>query len=514
MKAELVGGARGTLEARLSPRALRALALLRAPAPELARLMEREVEENPLLELEPEAGADADGEPAPEGGLSGLEERGQEYFPDSAEPAYPAPDSPRAQPVAPAPTLEEYLRLQIALLDLPPAVERAARFLAGCLDGRGYLSSSLEEVAEGAGVDREVATKALEAVQGLDPPGVGARDLRECLLLQLEGSDAPEAQRALCRAIVREHLDDLAGGRLGAVARALGETPAAVRAAVRLIRGLDPCPGERFSGDAPRYVVPDLVVERMGEGWAVYLNDRALPSVGISPFYRRLLADATLDRAARRFVERRLRSALWFLGCLERRRLTLCRILEFTVKRQEEFLSRGLGHLKPLTMAEAARALGLHESTVSRAVEGKYVQTPHGAFPLRFFFGPGVRCAPGPPLAKSSVKRLMRDILTRGRDGRPLTDQGVAQELALAGIHVSRRTVAKYRSEMGIPAAGGGRGPRSGARRGGREALGRRRARLSGEGTGAGAGPPRGGGGRRVDGVGGRTSRRPGRHAY
>lgn len=433
-----------------------ALIILQMPLLELEAYLQQELLSNPVLEVREEPEEEPQPAPGPEAGDLG---RWLEYLEGDGEVA-PAwgrdEDQEDAEPgrtlAAPAPTLHDHLHLQLRLLPLPPAERRAAAFLIDSLDDNGYLTLALDEAARLLGLPLATVEAALRAVQGLEPPGVGARDLKECLHLQWAalGDGNP-----LVPQIIEYHLDDLAAGRITRIAEQLRATPAQVQAAADALRRLDPKPGRTFGrpGDT-RYVVPDVVVERVGGEYVVLVNDAGLPRLHLSPAYRRILESGQgLDPEARRFLEGRWHSALWLLRAIEQRRLTLYRVAEAVVRLQRPFFDRGVRHLRPLTLREVAAEIGMHESTVSRATAGKYVQTPHGLFEFKFFFSSGVEAWGGDGVSAESVKRLIRDLVAQEDPRNPLSDQAIAQALARQGIRISRRTVAKYREEAGIPAS-------------------------------------------------------------
>lgn len=442
----------------MTPELRQALAILQLPVVELEQYVQQQLLENPVLEMREE------GEDPAAPAESGLAERtGRELIRQWLDYLGPEPDSGAGDsrdedepdiPAAlagPAPTLYEHLHDQLRLLDLPPAERAAARFLIDSLDENGYLTLDLEEAARACGQPLPVVTRALEVVQGLDPVGVGARSLQECLLLQWEavGDGSP-----LVPALIRHHLEDLAAGRVARIAESLGVTPAAVQRAADALRTLDPKPGRRFGRPGEtRYVYPDVVVERVGPDFVVLVNDAPSARLVLSPSYRNLLAAGTgVDPETRSFLERKLHSALWLLRSIEQRRMTLLRVTETIVRMQRPFFEYGPRHLRPLTLRTVADELGVHESTVSRATAGKYVQTPHGLFELKYFFASGVESRGG-GISSESVKRLIADLIAAENPLEPLSDQDLADALARQGVRISRRTVTKYREEAGIPSS-------------------------------------------------------------
>ncbi|HHY92490.1 MAG TPA: RNA polymerase factor sigma-54, partial [Firmicutes bacterium] len=289
-------------------------------------------------------------------------------------------------------------------------------------------------------------------IQRLDPPGVGARSLEECLLIQARvlGRLTPAVRR-----VIKNHLCDLAEGRLTRVAAALDLSLEQVQGIRDFIRTLDPKPGRSYaSGEETHYVVPDVSVEKVEGEYVILVNDTMASRLTLNNYYRRLLAHpAECDPHTRRYLEHKLNSALWLIRSIEQRRLTMYRIVEVLLKRQRAFFDFGVRCLRPLTLRQVSEEIGLHESTVSRATANKFIQTPQGLFPLRFLFGSGVENKSGLATAAESVKRLLADLVAREDPRHPLSDQKLAELLEQQGINVSRRTVAKYRQEAQIPSS-------------------------------------------------------------
>lgn len=446
----------------MTPELRQALAVLQLPVTELEAYLQNALLENPVLEVRDgdedggaQNAADTGETAAAEGSEQQVDLLSQwlEYF--GLEP--PSDHMPRGDAregrddglagiaAAPAPTLQEHLMDQLRLLTLPRAERKAADFLVLSLDDNGYLTLPLAEAQPLVGESMAVVERALHVVQTLDPVGVGARSLEECLLLQWS---VVGDGNALVPELIRSHLADLAAGRIARIAEVLGVQPAAVQEAADALRSLDPKPGRRFfQGSENRYIFPDVVVERVGHDYVVLVNDPG-PRLTISASYRALL-QGSCDAETRRFLETKFHSALWLLRSIEQRRTTLYRVTDAIVRLQRTFFDRGLRHLRPMTLRQVAQELGVHESTVSRATTGKYVQTPHGLFELKFFFASGVADGAG-GVSAESVKRLIRDLIEAEDPLEPLSDQAVADALARQGVRISRRTVAKYREEANI----------------------------------------------------------------
>ncbi|MCC7518889.1 MAG: RNA polymerase factor sigma-54 [Verrucomicrobiae bacterium] len=456
------------LQQTLSPRMQQSLRILQAPALELAAIVRGELDANPVLEEVPPSETAA-GEAAPEipeggadasdGGddLEAIFRLDQEWREDdrqarAAAPREGAEEEERRriffESVAQTETLQEHLLAQLGVAEVEEDVRSVGEAVIGNLDERGYLAADGEEVVAWAGGRREVAERALETVRSFDPAGVGARDLNECLALQLARLGCgPESVAAR---VVRSHLEDLAARRFAEIAGALGTRVEEVQRAAGVIAALDPNPGGRFASGEGRYVTPDLVVRKIGEEWTVLLNGDSVPHLRIGNAYKDLLGEASQSREVRDYVHARLRAAKFLIRCIHQRQDTILRLAREIVRMQEDFLENGRAFLKPLTMAEMAKRLGVHETTVGRAAAGKYLQTPHGVFELKRFFAPGVKTADGATLSPSRLKEAIAELTGDESGEKPLSDEEIAAELKRRGMPIARRTVAKYREELGI----------------------------------------------------------------
>lgn len=446
-------GVEQTQKLVMTPELRQAIVILQLSSLELANYIEQALLDNPLLEIREEP------EGEPEEALSSTAgEDWEDYFADDADLGYV--DLARAEErrfnyehyLTEAPTLHDHLRWQLQVARVSPRQRSIGEFLIGNIDDRGYLRIGIEEAARYLKVGPEEVRQALRLVQSFDPPGVGARDLTECLLLQLQQLDA---RNCLAEKVVRYYLADVAAGRLGRIARNLGVGIQEVQRLVDLIRSLDPKPGRRFGSPADvRYVQPDVIVEKVGDEYVVMVNDGLAPRLGISPLYSSLLRNGELcDPETRRFIEGKLNAATWLIRSIEQRRLTLYRVASCIVDFQREFLDKGIKYLKPLNLRRVAESLGIHESTVSRATANKYLQTPQGLFEFRFFFANNVSSNQQQEAAAQTVKKLLQEYIAAEDPHHPLTDQQLAELLRQRGICLARRTVAKYRDELGILAA-------------------------------------------------------------
>lgn len=452
----------------MTPELRQAIKILQLSTIELNEYLEQEVLENPLLELGndvelPGNGVEAESQlsqteelPVPE-----LDVDWQEYFQDESDLGFiPSPRSEEKNYsfeyfTSKEPTLHDHLRYQVQMA-FPAGRQRdIGLFLIGNIDDHGYLQLSLQDAAQYLGLETWEVQQVLEVIQTFDPPGVGARTLEECLIIQLRQRDHYDP---LVLEVIKHGLRDLAAGRLARIARRLNTTVQRIQEISDFIRTLNPKPGSSFGGtQGVRYIVPDVIIERVDEEYVVILNDSITPRLGINPLYRQLLChDHMCDPETRKFLQNKLNAAARIIRSVEQRRTTLYRVVSCLVNFQREFLDKGIKYLKPLTLRQVAETLGIHESTVSRATANKYAQTPQGVFELKFFFASGVGGGPsadGLVASAESIKKIISEHINREHPGRPLTDQQLADLISSQGVAISRRTVAKYRNELGIPVA-------------------------------------------------------------
>ena len=347
------------------------------------------------------------------------------------------------------PSLSEYLEWQVNLSAADESLREIARYLIGNIDEDGYLKVSAEETAEALGKPVDEVERGIAAVQCLDPSGVGARDLRECLMIQArEKVD----DFTLPLTILADHFDLFSKGDVAGIARRLRISKDAVKDAFQKLVSLWPKPGRAFSGDDIQYITPDVYVFKMDNRWVITLNEDGQPRLRLSAYYRDLLSSRDqLAKADKEFLKQKVNSALWFIKSIQQRQRTIYKVVESLLKLQGDFLEKGPKYLKPLTLRDVAEDISMHESTVSRVTNGKYVYTPHGIFELKFFFNSGLNRDGGEEdIASKSVKEKILDILkTEGRD-KPLSDQEIVRLLKNQGIRIARRTVTKYRQAMGV----------------------------------------------------------------
>lgn len=341
------------------------------------------------------------------------------------------------------------LYFQLSEYHLPPDVRRAAEYIIESLDGRGYFTDGIVESAEVLALDTGTVRKALEVVKQLEPKGIGAADLRECLLMQL-AAEYPQEETA--REILERYLDDFSKGRYEKIGRRMGKPRAKIVEAGEIIRSLNPKPfgGKRLSVRT-RYLSADLALVLYGDSYDIILNQTYLPEIRISRPYVELL-DSDADERTKQYIRERHEKAKWLQDCVRKRQRTLLKIAEFIFKNQTEFLVAGPPGIRPLTLKEAADALALSSSTVSRAVRGKYIQTRWGIYPLRYFFGGGIRTEEG-AVSASQIRAVIGRMIAKEDKRRPLSDSKLEMLLKDRGLSVSRRTIAAYRERLGIPSS-------------------------------------------------------------
>jgi RNA polymerase sigma-54 factor len=350
-------------------------------------------------------------------------------------------------------TLAESLLEQLHYLDLPKGKIELAEFIVCSLDDRGWLATPLADIAEQTGRSLEECEAVLRVIQALEPIGVGARDLRECLLIQL---DARGERDTIPWRIIHDHFDHLVNRRFPEIARILKVTPEGVQEAADQIATLNPKPGLTVSTEDPKYVVPDLLVERVDEEYVVLLNDRHLPRLRISSAYEGVLRDKKKkdctdgEAKTREYIQGKLNSARWLIQTIEQRRRTMIKVMTCIIREQREFFDKGIAFLRPLTLQQVARQIDMHESTVSRVCSAKYVQTPRGVFELKFFFSSGLETEDGEDVSARTAKDIIRTLIEEESKQEPLSDQHIAQLLHEKGLKIARRTVAKYREQLNI----------------------------------------------------------------
>jgi RNA polymerase sigma-54 factor len=469
----------------MTPQLRQAIKILQVSRAELEQLVDEELAENPVLEegveqredaeeaprteerLESAGAADGEGweepparettnELEPENGLKDID--WQEYLSNysndwhgsSATPADYDDDAKRPSienTLVRAQSLTEHLLWQLRMNGFDPDEEPVINLILGNLDKDGYLQQSIEDIAFQSGSDFDLVERALRRIQDLDPPGVGARDLRECLLLQLHAAGQGDSHAA---AIVRDHLPLLECKRYDKVAKEIGASVEEVIEASAMIAALEPKPGRNFGDGDVRYITPDVFVHKVGDEYVVTLNEEGMPRLRVSSYYRQVLGGAG-GGEAKRYIQDKMRAAAWLIKSIQQRQRTLFMVTSSIVKFQKDFLDHGISRLRPLVLKDVANDIGMHESTVSRATANKYVHTPQGIFELKFFFTSALnKDSDQPEVSAESVKDRIRGIIGGEDARRPLSDQHIAEMLAKENVDIARRTVAKYREMMAI----------------------------------------------------------------
>jgi RNA polymerase sigma-54 factor len=451
---------RQTLSQRLvmTQKLRQALKLLTLPTLELREELKTELQTNPLLEevdglteSEPAENEDANDEDTD----SDDEVDWEAYMQDASDVGtIPTPERKEEQYErvnVSAVTLSDLLKEQLLMKSMGPEDEAVTEFLIGSLDDRGYLTMTNEEIVGHTGTEPERLDRLVGALQECEPAGVGARDLQDCLLVQLR---ARNEKGTLAYEIIEGHWESVKNRRLTDIARAMKVAVKDVQEAMDDIATLSPSPGGMMSGEEARYVYPDLVVERVGDEYVVSLNDKNVPRIRINRAYEKVrLGNSDGDNKTKAFVKSKLKSARWIVQTIEQRRRTMVRVMQKIVEKQVGFFDHGVLHLKPLILQDIAREIDMHESTVSRVTNGKYVQTPRGVFELKFFFSSGLHASEGEDISSKAAKEKIHRLIESEDKHKPLSDQKIADTLKVQGVDIARRTVAKYREQMGVPSA-------------------------------------------------------------
>jgi RNA polymerase sigma-54 factor len=450
----------------LSPQLQQSLLILQTPLLELRNLVQQEMETNPVLEeLPDEPGTDQRNEGEPSGDdnfknefekLASLDEEWRDYMAQSASYREGFRDSKEAQEkrqflfdsIPVQETLQQNLIGQLNQSVLSASDRKAAELIIGNIDDNGFLQSTPEEMALNSGIPKEDFEKMLGLIQGFYPAGVGARDLRECLLIQLVRGGK---ERSLEYKIVSEHMEDLGRRRFPEIARRIGISVEEVQKAADNIARLNPRPGQVFAAAPQNYVLPDVMVEKVDGEYQISSNNEQIPHLRISNLYKDIIASGnTQTSEVKDYIRDKIRSGKFLIRSIHQRQQTILNIARQIVERQRDFLEHGPSHLKPMTMGEVADAVGLHETTVSRAVSGKYMATPQGVFEMKYFFTSGYQTATGESLSNTSVKETILDLVKHENGSAPLSDHEIVEILGERGIPIARRTVAKYRTELNI----------------------------------------------------------------
>ncbi len=442
------------LRQTIAPQLIQSLRLLQMPILKLEQLLRQELSVNPLLE-EVETLEDIETPPSEEeteidpqlGKIDWGEYLGEESeFRVKAEKE--EQEEKKERPTVVEKTLWEYLMEQLNFNKLSEDEHRIGEYIIGNIDENGYLSCSLEEIIEALKVDPEVAKKVLKLIQSFDPLGVGARDLRESLLIQLKER---RLEQSLAYRIVDQYLNELDKKSLTQLARSSGTEFEEVQKAMDVIRTLSPKPAAGRFVNAAFPLVPDLIVEKVGNEFLVFHNDKNVPRMRINPAYKGLLKkDSLTSSEAKDYVKKKLEQARWLLNAINQRRSTMVNVMGSIIEEQKEFFEKGPEYLKPLTMEAIANRLNMNVATVSRVSNDKYVQTPHGLFEIRYFFNSGMTKDDGQEISKRHIKSMLEQIIKEEDPGSPLSDREIYTLLKEKGINLARRTVTKYREEIKI----------------------------------------------------------------
>ncbi len=446
-----------SLQQSLAPQLQQSLAILQAPVLELRSLVQQELEANPILEEEipqgdAEGASEADEFDKEFEELSKLDDEWRDYMAQSGSyNSRSEEDEERRQHffeslVSPE-TLQQHLLTQVPSADLSLPDSRIAEVLIGNIDDNGFLSTLPEDISKNTGVDLADLLRVLDVVRAFHPVGVAAYDLKDCLLIQLRRLSKEDS---LEYRVVEGFLDPLSKKKYPDIARKLGTTTDHIQRAAQFIATLSPKPGQIFSADPHNYVLPDVSIEKIGEEYTIILNGEQIPHLRISNAYKDLMAQKDNPGGVKDYVRDKIRSGKFLIKSIHQRQQTIWNISNEILQRQRDFLDNGPSELRPMTMSQVADVVGVHETTVSRAISGKFVATPQGVFEMKYFFTPGYKTEDGTVLSNTSVKESIGDLVRNENAKKPLSDQEIVEILTERGIPIARRTVAKYRNELNI----------------------------------------------------------------
>ncbi len=437
-----------TQKLTMTPELIQAIRILQFNTQELDSFVQGELLENPVLEFD----RTADIEPPQEKNDFDLREKIREDYDDISYHQWEYSKDKETfsyeQFVSRDETLEDSLLLQLTFSKLKGQELKIGRYLVESIDDNGYLTADLAQVARCFKTTEENVEKVLDVIQTFEPLGVGARNLKECLIIQL-------AARGLLdetiEYIILNHLEDLGDNKLSRVAKQMGIPVSQVQMICDLIRTLEPKPGRSFASDENvKYIVPDVIVEKIDGEYVVSTNEYSIPHLMVSPYYTTLSKETKNDEEVSKYLTDKFNSAIWLIKSIEQRRQTIFNVVTAVVEHQKDFLDKGPKYLKTLTLKQVADVLGVHESTVSRSINGKYMQTPRGVYEIRYFFSSGVAGRDGEGLSSNSIKTFIKEIIAGEDPKKPYSDQEMVEILSERGIEISRRTVAKYREGMNI----------------------------------------------------------------
>ncbi|MDL2280735.1 RNA polymerase factor sigma-54, partial [Selenomonadales bacterium OttesenSCG-928-I06] len=472
----------------MTPQLRQAISILQLSSTELVSLVEKELLENPILEVDESQDTKSPEEPdAIESEVSSMEDlynvtkekkldydEWSEYFSYIfSDYVYSPVDRNKEQvdlfSIYPVSTmsLHEHLEMQLNFslsenknpidYNIEKEILKIGKFLIGCIDENGYLRCSISEASSILKVSPVLVEQVLNIIKTFDPVGVGARNLAECLLIQINQTKCCSSYESyyIVKEIIENHLVDIGEGKLKKVSEALKISIKEVQNAIDIIRKLEPKPGGAFSDFNAEYIHPDVIVAKDRDDYVITLNDKHVPMLSINPYYRQITRNKSydMDGDTKKFVEDKLNSALWLIRSIEQRRQTIVNVTRTIVDMQREFFDSGANFLKPLVMRQVAEQAGIHESTVSRTVANKYIATPHGIFSMSSFFTKGLQGVGGVAISTNLIKRELKDLITHEDSRHPLSDSDLVYRLGDKGIRISRRTVTKYRKELNIPSS-------------------------------------------------------------
>src|SRR5881227_4130184 len=462
MQTRLLPGQSLALQQVLSPQLKQSLLVLQTPLLELRNLVQQEMETNPVLEeLPDEPGSESESSDDDNfkdefEKLASLDEEWRDYMAQSASSGADGFRSSREakdkrefffDSIPVQETLQQNLLGQLNQTALNASDRKAAELIIGNIDDNGSLQSAPEEMALNSGIPEEDFEKMLALIQSFYPAGVGARDLRECLLIQLQRQGR---ERSLEYRIVSEHMEDLGRRRFPEIARRMGISVEEVQKAANNIARLNPRPGQVFAAAPQNYVLPDVTVEKVDGDYQIILNNEQIPHLRISNIYKDIIAQGNNGSEVKDYIRDKIRGGKFLIRSIHQRQQTISNIAQLIVSRQRDFFEKGSSQLKPMTMVQIADAVGVHETTVSRAISGKYMATPQGVYEMKYFFTPGYQTATGESMSNTSVKEAILDLVKNEDGNAPLSDKEIVEILSNRGIPIARRTVAKYRTELNI----------------------------------------------------------------
>lgn len=435
----------------MTPELRQSIEILQLPSFELNNLIAQELEKNPVIELTTEIMEEHS--KVDEG--KGKEEIDWEQYFEDNQFSFPKDqtysneyDYNQENYIKDSSTLKEYLLFQMNTSSIQNKQKKIGEYIIECIDNNGYLTMSLEEISSILNKKKEDTASVLELIQSFDPPGIAARNIKECLTIQLNQS---KFWNENIERIINIYLEDLADNNFKLIAEDLNLSFEKIQEIKDLIRTLEPKPGRLFpSNDDIRYIVPDASIEKIEDKYIIIINDSAAPRLQISNFYKNMLKQEKKTSLTSKYLSEKLESAVWLIKSIEQRRDTLYNVISAILDIQKDFFDKGIAAMKPLTLRQIAEKLDIHESTVSRATNGKYVQTPIGLYELKYFFSSGIENQDGEKISSKGIKNVIKEIISRENVQKPISDQDMVEILKKKDISISRRTIAKYRNEMGI----------------------------------------------------------------